>query len=347
MVEEEQQDEHSKEEDDDLFKEIEIKVDPGQEPLRIDKFLINRLGDGISRNRIQNAAKAGSLFVGTKAVKSNYKVRPGDHVKLIIPSRRGEYKLEGEDIPLEIPYEDDAMLIVNKPAGLVVHPGISNWSGTLVNGLIYHFKNLPVKAQSDRPGIVHRLDKDTSGLIVIAKTEYAMTHLAKQFYERSIQRKYYALVWGDVIENEGRIEGNIGRDPRHRKQMYVFEEGDQGKHAVTNYRVIERFGYTTMVECKLETGRTHQIRVHMKHLGHPVFNDSTYGGDKIVKGTVFTKYKQFVDNCFKIMRRQALHAKTIGFTHPESKKEMFFESELPEDFAGVVEKWRGYAKHKM
>ena len=333
-------------ESEDLVRSFTIKVDPGQEPLRIDLFIQNRV-EGVSRNKIQNAAKAGCVLIGEKAVKSNYKVKPNDEIKLILPKRQVDYKLEPEDIPLDIVYEDDDLIVLNKQAGLVVHPGLGNWTGTLVNALLYHVQNLPIKDNLERPGLVHRLDKDTSGLMVVAKNEFSMTHLAKQFFDRTTQRRYIALVWGDFDEDDGRIEGNIGRDPRYRKRMYVFEDGDFGKTAITNYKVLERFGYTTLVECKLETGRTHQIRVHMKYLKHPLFNDSTYGGNTIVKGTVYTKYKQFVDNCFKIMPRQALHAKSLGFTHPKTGEFMHFESELAHDMQELIEKWRHYAKHRM
>jgi len=327
-----------------LFEHFNITVDKGQEPLRIDKFLMNRI-EKISRNKIQNAAKADSILVNLKPVKSSYKVRPADVISVVFSYPAERHELLPEDIPLEILYEDDDLIVINKQAGLVVHPGSGNYTGTLVNGLIFHFQNLPVGGDDTRPGLVHRLDKDTSGVMVIAKTDYAMQHLAKQFFNRTTKRTYQALAWGDFEEETGTIDCHLGRHLRHRKMMHAFPDGEVGKHAITHFRVIEKFWYTTLVECKLETGRTHQIRVHMKHVNHPVFNDETYGGNRIVKGTVFTKYKQFVDNCFKLMPRQALHAKSLGFVHPETKEEMIFESELPNDFLQVLEKWRGYFQH--
>ena len=330
---------------DQLFEHYKIKVDKGQEALRVDKFLMNRM-EKTSRNRIQNAAKAGCIVVNEKEVKSNYKIKPGDIIKLLLPQEPRTLELIAEDLSLNIVYEDDTLVIVNKPSGLVVHPGHGHYSGTLVNGLKFHFENLPQNKNFDsRPGLVHRIDKLTTGLLVVAKTEYAMSHLAKQFFDRTVNRRYHALVWGD-LEEDGTIEGNIGRHLKNRKRMTVFPEGDYGKHSVTHYKVLKRFGYATLVECKLETGRTHQIRVHFAYIKHPLFNDATYGGDKIMKGTVFTKYKQYVDNCFKIIPRQALHAKTLGFTHPETKEEMSFDSDLPDDFAQVLEKWEHYVQYR-
>lgn len=334
------------ERDDDLYEHHRLKVDKGQEPLRIDKFLMNRL-EGASRNRIQQVANADLLRVNDKPVKVNYKVKPGDEITILLTTPQREFSLDAEDIPVEVVYEDDTVVVINKQAGLVVHPGSGNYTGTLVNALLFHFDNLPVKDNETRPGLVHRIDKNTSGLMVIAKTDMAMTHLAKQFFDHSIQRRYVALVWGDVVEEAGTIEANIGRDLRYRKQMDVYPEGDQGKVAITHYKVLERFGYATLVECQLETGRTHQIRVHMRYLGHPLFNDETYGGNRIVKGTVYSKYKQFIDNCFKLCPRHALHAKILGFVHPKTGKDLFFESELPEDMHLLVEKWRGYFKNKL
>jgi 23S rRNA pseudouridine1911/1915/1917 synthase len=278
-------------------------------------------------------------------VKSNYKVKGGDKVKVLFSHPPYENLLVPEDMPLDIVFEDDILVVVNKPPGMVVHPGHGNYSGTLLNGLLYHFDQLP-KNSNERPGLVHRIDKDTSGLLVIAKTEQAMTHLAKQFFDKTSERKYSALVWGDVKEEEGTIEGAIGRHPKNRLQMAVFEDNSQGKEAKTHFKVIERFGYVTLIECQLETGRTHQIRAHLKFIGHTLFNDARYGGDKILKGTSFTKYKQFVENCFALLPRQALHAQTLGFIHPSSGEKMLFETPLPDDFKAALEKWRQYAQHK-
>lgn len=325
----------------------QFKADKGQEPMRIDKFLHNRI-EGISRNKIQNAAKDGQVFVNGNPVKSNYKIQAGDEIKIMVSSPAMEYKLEAEEIPIEIVYEDDHLAVVNKPAGLVVHPGSGNYTGTLVNGLLHHFDDLAIKEDKTRPGLVHRIDKNTSGLLVIAKTEKALTHLTEQFFNKTTKRKYYALVWGELPEETGTIDVPIARDLRFRKKMAAFpEEDDIGKPAVTHYKVLERFGYTTLIECELETGRTHQIRVHMKYLNNPLFNDDTYGGDRIVKGTIYSKYKQFVENCFQLMPRQALHAKSLGFVHPETGEEMYFDSELPEDFQAVLEKWRNYYHYAL
>lgn len=340
---EEQEDDQ---EQDDLYEQHIVKVDRKQEPLRIDKFLMNRL-EGISRNRIQQVANNELLLVNDQPVKVNYKVKPGDQITVMVPSAGREYSLDPENIPLTVVYEDNEVVIINKQPGLVVHPGSGNYTGTLVNALLYHFDNLPVRDNEARPGLVHRIDKNTSGLMVIAKTDEAMTILAKQFFKHTIKRRYVALVWGDVAEDRGTIDVHLGRNLRYRKEMDTFPEGDYGKPAVTHYEVLERFGYTTLVACELETGRTHQIRVHMRYLGHPLFNDEVYGGDRIVKGTVYSKYKQFVDNCFKLCPRQALHAQLLGFTHPKTGEEMLFESELPEDMASVVEKWRGYYESKI
>ncbi|MEQ8323885.1 MAG: RluA family pseudouridine synthase [Vicingaceae bacterium] len=327
---------------DELYEHFHILADKGQSFLRIDRFLFDRIPN-LSRNKIQQAATAGNILVNGKVVKSNYKVHPLDDISFVRPYPRREIELIPEDIPLSVLYEDEDLIIIDKPAGLVVHPGYGNYSGTLVNGLLYHFGGeSKIKTDDQRPGLVHRLDKNTTGTMVIAKTEESLTILSRYFFERSIERTYWALVWGDVVEESGRIEGHIGRSLKNRKVMSVFPDGKFGKHAATNYKVLERFGYVTLVECKLETGRTHQIRVHFKHIGHPIFNDPEYGGDRIVKGTSFTKYKQFVQNCFDMIQRQALHAKTLGFVHPRTGKNLFFESELPEDFMSVVEKWRSY-----
>ncbi|MDG2491717.1 MAG: RluA family pseudouridine synthase [Flavobacteriaceae bacterium] len=327
-----------------LHEHFSFTADPGQEPLRVDKYLMNRV-ENATRNKIQNAAKEGSIFVNDVVVRSSYKVKGGDTVRVLFGHPPYGNLLVAEDLPLDIVYEDDSLIIVNKAAGMVVHPGHGNYSGTLINALMFHFDNLPQNDQQ-RPGLVHRIDKDTSGLLVVAKTETAMTHLSKQFFDKTSERKYFALVWGDVKDDTGTIEGHIGRHPRNRLQMTVFEEGDAGKHAVTHYKVLERLGYVTFLECQLETGRTHQIRAHMKHIGHTLFNDERYGGDSILKGTSFTKYKQFVDNCFKLIPRQALHAKTLGFEHPVTGEWMQFDSEIPQDMQLALEKWRQYAVHK-
>lgn len=332
--------------DDDLYEHHAFTVDKGQAPLRIDKYLMNRV-ENATRNKIQIAAKNGSIYVNDVQVKQNYKVKPFDKIRVLFAHPPYEYLLVPENIPLDIVYEDDELLVVNKPAGMVVHPGHGNYSGTLINALTYHFDNLPNNS-SNRPGLVHRIDKDTSGLLVIAKTEDAMTHLAKQFFNKTSERDYVAIVWGNMEEEEGTVEGNIGRHPKNRLQNTVFfgDDEDKGKPAVTHYKVMERLGYVTLVSCTLETGRTHQIRVHMKHIGHTLFNDERYGGDKILKGTTFTKYRQFVENCFKILPRQALHAKTLGFKHPKTGEMMRFDSEIPQDMQECIEKWRHYAKHQ-
>lgn len=327
-----------------LHEHFSFTADPGQEPLRVDKYLMNRV-ENASRNKIQKAAKEGSIFVNDITVKSNYKVKGGDTVRVLFGHPPPENLLVGEDLLLDIVYEDESLILVNKTAGMVVHPGHGNYSGTLINALMFHFENLP-KNEQHRPGLVHRIDKDTSGLLVIAKTEYVMTHLSKQFFDKSSKRKYHALVWGDVKEDSGTIEGNIGRHPKNRLQMTVFEDGEAGKPAITHFKVLERLGYVTYLECELETGRTHQIRAHMKHIGHTLFNDERYGGNSILKGTSFTKYKQFVENCFKLIPRQALHAKTLGFEHPLTGKWVEFDSEIPGDIKNALDKWRQYAVHK-
>ena len=327
-----------------LYEHFTFVADAGQNPIRVDKFLINRI-QNLSRNKIQMAAKSGFIFVNEISVKSNFKIKPKDIVKVTLPHPPFENLLKSEKIPLNIVFEDDHIIVINKQAGMVVHPGHGNYSGTLVNALLYHFKNLPVNS-NERPGLVHRLDKDTSGLIVVAKSDLAMKSLAYQFYNKTIDRKYHALVWGNVLQDSGTINANISRDLKNRLRMLVYPKADIGKKAITHYKVIERFGYVTLLECNLETGRTHQIRVHMKHVGHTLFNDERYGGNVVLKGTKFSKYKQFVDNCFKILPRQALHAKTIGFNHPFNKKQMTFNSDLPEDISEVLKKWRTYSKHK-
>jgi 23S rRNA pseudouridine1911/1915/1917 synthase len=333
-------------EDDDLYEHYAFTVEKGQQALRIDKYLMNFI-ENATRNKIQAAAKNGNIYVNDIPVKSNYKVKPLDKIRVLFEHPPYEYLLTPEDLPLNIVYEDDDLLVVNKEAGMVVHPGHGNYSGTLINALIYHFDNLPNNT-SNRPGLVHRIDKDTSGLLVIAKNEEAMAHLSKQFFDKTSEREYIALVWGNVEEDQGTIEGHIGRHPKNRLQNTVYEGDDQdkGKPAVTHYKVLERLGYVTLISCKLETGRTHQIRVHMKHIGHTLFNDERYGGERILKGTTFTKYKQFVENCFKILPRQALHAKTLGFKHPKTGKFMSFDSEIPEDMQACIQKWQQYSKHQ-
>jgi len=326
----------------DLYEHLRVVVDKGQSLLRIDKFLMHRV-ENASRNRIQNAIEMGNVLVNDKSIKSSYKVKPLDVISVVLPHPPRDTEVYPENIPIDIVYEDDDVLIVNKPAGMVVHPGYNNYTGTLVNALVYHFQQLPTMPGNDgRPGLVHRIDKDTSGLLLISKNEHAMAWLARQFYEHTITRKYLALVWGDLAE-DGTATGYIGRSVNDRRVMAIYDDPDKGKWAVTHYKVLERLNYVTLIECRLETGRTHQIRAHMKHIGHPLFSDATYGGDKILKGTVFNKYKQFVDNCFEIMPRQALHAQTLGFIHPTTKKYIHFEAPLPADFSAVLEKWRKYA----
>ena len=328
--------------EEELFEHYRFKADPGQEILRIDKFLLDRLPN-TSRNKIQFAAKNGNVLVNSETVKPNYRVKPGDEISIVMPYPIREIELIAEDIPIEIIYEDDYLAIVNKPSNMVVHPGYGNYTGTLVNAMVYHFDNLPYRIQDyfGRPGLVHRLDKNTTGIMVIAKTEFALSHLAKQFSDRTTERRYNALVWGD-IEEGGTVIGNIGRSLKNRKMMAVFPEGDYGKHAVTHFKVLERFGLVTLIECKLETGRTHQIRAHLKHIGHPLFNDNEYGGDRIVRGTTHTKYKKFIDNCFDLIPGQALHAKTLGFVHPYTNETMVFDSELADGFQKIIQKWRNY-----
>lgn len=329
-------------ENNELFEHFRFVADPGQSLLRIDKFLIDRLQD-TSRSKIKDAADAGCIRVNNKPVKANYKVKPGDLIVIMLTYPRKEFELVPEDIPIDVVYEDDTLLVVNKKPGMVVHPAHGNYSGTLVHALAYRYRSLAMFTQEDiRAGLVHRIDKDTSGLLVVAKTEKAKSHLGKQFYNKTSHRLYQALVWGVPKEKEGTIDAHIGRNPKNRQVMAVFPDGSQGKAAVTHYKVLEDFGYISLIECRLETGRTHQIRIHMKYAGHPLFNDADYGGNQILKGTTFTKYRQFIENCFKILPRQALHAKELGFTHPETRVWMQFNSELPEDMTEVIRKWRAY-----
>ncbi len=334
-------------EEQEMYEHHRIVCDPNQSYLRLDKFLFDRLAN-TSRNRIQVAAKAGNVLVNGKPGKPSQKIKPGEVISIVLPYPQRDVELVPENIPLNILFEDDHILILDKQPGLVVHPGHGNWTGTLVNALLFHFGKLPSVPGADipRPGLVHRLDKDTSGVMVIGKTEEALSHLARQFFDRTSDRRYNALVWGDFEEDEGEIEGYIGRSAKDRTVQFVYEEADQGKHALTRYKVVERFRYVTLVECKLETGRTHQIRVHMQWKGHPLFNDAAYGGNRVLKGTTFTKYKQFVENCFKELPRQALHARTLDITHPITGKRMHFESPLPADMQSVLEKWRHYTSFK-
>ncbi len=331
-----------------LFEHYSFFVDDGQSPLRIDKYLMNFI-ENATRSKIQEAAKNESIYVNGIPVKSNYKVKPNDLIKILFEHPPHENLLVPEKISLDIVYEDDDLVVINKPAGLVVHPGHGNYSGTLVNGLLYHFKNLPINS-SKRPGLVHRLDKDTSGLLVVAKNDNSMVKLSSQFAKKTSKREYLALVWGDLKKDFDTIDNFIGRNPKNRLQNMVISNDNNeltGKRAITNYEVISRFNYVSLVKCILDTGRTHQIRVHMKSIGHPLFNDERYGGNKILKGTTFTKYKQFVENCFKVIPRQALHAKTLGFVHPTTKKYLEFDSDLPNDFSSCIEKWKKYSLNSM
>ena len=333
---------------DELYERFLYKIDKGQEPLRIDKYLMQRI-EGATRNKIQQAINAGMVTVNKSAVKQNYKVKALDEIVVFSDMSPEDTEVVPEKMDLDIMYEDDDVMVIYKSPGLVVHPGSGNYSGTLLNGVAWYMQHKdPAIDESTLPryGLVHRIDKNTSGLLLMAKNSKAMTALARQFYDHSVKRKYIALVWGDVKQDEGTINAHIGRNLRYRKLFEAYPEGDHGKEAITHYNVLERFNYVTLVECVLETGRTHQIRVHMKHIGHPLFNDDTYGGDKIVKGTVFAKYRQFVENCFAICPRHALHAKTLGFVHPTTKKEMHFDTELPDDMKQVIEKWRDYVANK-
>ena len=334
------------EQEQELFEHFRIAVDKGQSLLRIDKFLMNRM-ENASRTKIQAAADAGSILVNEKPVKSSYKVKPLDVISIVLPTPPKDTEIVPEDIPINIIYEDEQVMLVNKNPGMVVHPGYNNVSGTLVNALAWHLKDLAfAKENNVRPGLVHRIDKNTSGILVIAKSDIAMTHLAKQFFDHSIERTYQALVWGDVENEEGTITGYIGRSAKDRKIFQLYDDPEKGKWSITHYKVLERLQYVTLIECRLETGRTHQIRVHLKSIGHPIFSDDTYGGAHVVKGTSFTRYKQFVENCFALMPRQGLHAKSLGFIHPILKKKLMFDSELPADFAAVLEKWRHYVQFK-
>jgi 23S rRNA pseudouridine1911/1915/1917 synthase len=334
------------ESNDELYERFTFTIDKGQEPYRVDKFLMNRL-EGATRNKLQRAINLGLVLVNNKEIKQNYKVKPYDQIVIYSDLSPESTEIVPENIPLNIVFEDDDIIIINKPAGMVVHPGSGNYNGTLLNGIAWYLQQkIPDLSEDVLPrfGLVHRIDKNTSGLLVLAKNDKTMRHLAKQFYDHTVKRKYMALVWGDVENDSGTIVAHVGRNLRHRKLFEAYPEGDHGKEAITHYTVLERFNYVTLVQCILETGRTHQIRVHMKYIGHPLFNDDFYGGDKIVKGTIFSKYKQFVDNCFMICQRQALHAKTLGFIHPGTGKEVFFETELPADMSQVIEKWRNYVK---
>lgn len=331
-----------------LYQRFVFTVDKGQEPYRIDKFLMNRI-EGATRNKLQRAINTGLVLVNGKGVKQNYKIKAFDQIIIYSDLAPESTDVIPEKLPLNIRYEDDDIIIINKPAGMVVHPGSGNYTGTLLNGIAYYLREKNPTVSEDtlpRFGLVHRIDKNTSGLLVLAKNDKAMRLLAKQFYDHTVKREYMALVWGEVADDTGTIVAHVGRNQRFRKLFEAYPDGEYGKEAITHYTVLERMNYVTLVQCVLETGRTHQIRVHMKHIGHPLFNDDFYGGDKIVKGTIFSKYKQFVDNCFAICPRQALHAKTLGFVHPSTGEEVFFDTELPDDIAKVIEKWRDYSKSK-
>jgi len=333
------------EQDDELFEHHRVVADPGQTLIRIDKFLMDRLPNA-TRTKIQEGIHNGFVLVNEKPIKPNYRVHPADIITVSLPQPPRDTDIIPENIPLNIVYEDNQLLVVNKPAGMVVHPAYQNWNGTLVNALTYHFQNLPeMKGNVGRPGLVHRIDKDTSGLLVIAKTEKAMTSLAKQFFDHSIERTYQAIVWGIPDPPQGTIDVFVGRSLKDRRVTTAFPNSDYGRNAITHYKLLSDLRYVSLIECKLETGRTHQIRAHMKYLGHPLFNDEMYGGNEVVKGTIFSKYKQFVENCFKVIPRQALHAKTLGFIHPETNKFMQFDSALPEDFKAAIEKWEHYVKY--
>ncbi|HNW96955.1 MAG TPA: RluA family pseudouridine synthase [Bacteroidales bacterium] len=332
-------------EEQEMYEHYRFVVDKGQSLLRIDKYLMNRI-EGVSRSKIQAAANAGNILVNKNSVKPNYKVKPCDIISIVLAQPPREIELIPQNIPINIVYEDDDIIIINKEPGMVVHPGYGNYTGTLVNALIYHFQQSEKNNENVKPFLVHRIDKNTSGIILVAKNEIAQAKLAKEFFDHTIKRKYHALVWGDFKEEEGTITGNIARSLKDRKIMAVFQDEEIGRSAITHYRVLERFGYITLIECQLETGRTHQIRVHMKYAGHPLFNDETYGGDYILKGTTFSKYKQFIENCFNILPRQALHAKSLGFKHPATGEEIFFDSDLPHDMQAVIVKWRKYISDK-
>ncbi|MCR5064232.1 MAG: RluA family pseudouridine synthase [Bacteroidales bacterium] len=335
------------EQEQELYENHRFTVDRGQETMRMDKYLQMRI-EGVSRTKIQAAAKADCILVNGKPTKSSYKIKPLDVISVLLPTPPREIEIIPQQIDFKIVYEDDDLLVVDKQAGLVVHPGFGNFDGTLLNALAWYYQDKRGKDGNPiTPYLVHRIDKDTSGLLLIAKTEEAQAHLAKQFFDHTIERKYNALVWGDFQEDDGTIVGNLARSAKDRRIMAVYDDPEIGKHAVTHWHVLERFGYVTLVECVLETGRTHQIRAHMKHIGHPLFNDAAYGGDQILKGTTFSKYKQFVDNCFTLLPRQALHALVLGFEHPSTHKQMHFESPFPDDMHAVIGKWRNYAQHKL
>ena len=331
-------------EEEGIFEHYRFEIDKGQEPIRIDKFITEKLAFA-SRNKVQQAIESGNVVVNGKAIKSNYKLRGKDIIQIILPNPTYDYTVTPEDIPLDIIYEDDEIMVINKPVGMVVHPGHGNATGTLVHALLWHCKDLPQITGETRPGLVHRIDKNTTGLMVVGKTEHALNFLSKQFFDRTIDREYVALAWGDIAENKGRIDCNIARNPNNRKLFKAVPDGTSGKNAVTNYAVLKRFGYVTLVKCKLETGRTHQIRVHLKYIGHTLFGDEVYGGHEVLAGTVYTKYKQFISNCLELMPQQALHAKSIGFIHPTTKKYMYFEQEMPDNFLDLLAKWENYTKH--
>lgn len=340
------EDELVEDQNSELFEHYRFVADKGQGMIRVDKYLAMHIV-GVSRNRIQQAAEADCILVNNIPVKSNYRIKPLDVISVVMNRPPRELEIIPEDIPLDVVYEDEDLMVINKPPGLVVHPGFGNYQGTMVNAIAYRLKDTPEYDSKDpRLGIVHRIDKDTSGLILVAKNAYAKTHLSAQFFNKTTKRQYIALVWGNISDDEGRIEANIGRSLKNRMLMTVFPEGDYGKHAVTHYKVLERLGYVTLIQCRLETGRTHQIRVHMKHIGYTLFNDERYGGNEILKGTNFAKYKQFVQNCFNICPRQALHAQTLGFVHPRTGQELMFEAPLPDDMSQLVEKWRGYIAYR-
>lgn len=346
MIEEQIEDLSVNDEKDELYEHFNFEVDRGQGLARMDKYLMGLIPN-TSRNKIQNAVKANCILVNGNPEKSNYKVKPLDKISVLMAYPPRDVEILPEDIPLNVIYEDDDVILINKEPGLVVHPGFGNYTGTLVNALTFRFLGQKTKSGEEiKPYLVHRIDKNTSGIIIVAKNEWAQIHLAKQFFNHSIDRKYYALVWGDFKEDEGTIDVHVGRNPKDRLVMTTFPEGDQGRNAITHWKVVERFGYVTLVECVLETGRTHQIRIHMKSIGHPLFNDATYGGNEILKGTTFTKYKQYIKNCFEMIPRQSLHAKQLGFIHPTTEQYTFFDSELPNDMQSVVDKWRAYSRHK-
>jgi len=328
------------EEEKEFYEHYHYTVDPGQQPVRIDKFLADRMAN-VSRSKIQSAVDADAILVNEKPAKSSYKVKPRDEISVVLPYPPHEFELNAENIPINIVFEDSDILIINKEAGMVVHPGFGNFTGTMLNALLYHLKDDP----ASQPMLAHRIDKDTSGILVVAKNDASQAKLAKYFFDHIIDRKYQALVWGDFENDEGTVTGYIGRNIRNRKMMDVYQDETEGRYAVTHYKVLERFRYVTLIECTLETGRTHQIRAHLKHIGHPLFNDALYGGDKILKGTTFTKYKQFVENCFHLLTRQALHAKSLGFIHPSTGKYVFFDSDIPSDMQAVLEKWRNYTQN--